>query len=364
MNILYLTKLTGNLWAGPNNSVPAQIRAQSKEDNCFWYNLNTVKRDEWATNGLDCKNINDYPSGRLSDLPAPFNYPDIAIVEETYCWSFQRIIQDLIKQKIPYIVVPRSTLTKQAQNYKKVKKCIGNILWYNRMIRSAVAIHYLTKEEQTESSKRWNSHSFVIPNGITMPGKIQYEPSKNGIKAVYIGRIEIYQKGFDLLIDALYKVKAKAQEKAFHLDVYGPDREGACQIIDKQLIEKGLQELVTIHESVFAEEKEEVLRLSDVFIMTSRFEGLPMGLIEALSYGLPCVATKGTNLIDVIEESNAGWVSENTIDSIANALERMINEQDQFDQKSKNARVLARNYSWTAIAEQSHKVYAQLLRGD
>ena len=37
MNVLYISKLTGNLFAGPNNSVPAQIKAQSKIDNVFWY---------------------------------------------------------------------------------------------------------------------------------------------------------------------------------------------------------------------------------------------------------------------------------------------------------------------------------------
>ena len=42
MNVLYISKLTGNLFAGPNNSVPAQIKAQSKIDNVFWYNLNVT----------------------------------------------------------------------------------------------------------------------------------------------------------------------------------------------------------------------------------------------------------------------------------------------------------------------------------
>ena len=47
MNVLYISNLTGNLFAGPNNSVPAQIKAQSKRDNVFWYNINDIKREEW-----------------------------------------------------------------------------------------------------------------------------------------------------------------------------------------------------------------------------------------------------------------------------------------------------------------------------
>ena len=46
MNILFISKLSGNLWAGPNNSIPAQVKAQSRIDNVFWYNLNNTKRPE------------------------------------------------------------------------------------------------------------------------------------------------------------------------------------------------------------------------------------------------------------------------------------------------------------------------------
>ena len=165
MNILYVSKLTGNLFAGPNYSVPAQIGAQFQYDNVFWYNINNVKRQEWTEKGLDCKNLSDYPSGRLADLPSPFNRPDLAVVEELYCYPFCKIITDLQKAKIPYIIVPRSTMTVQAQHKNRLKKLVGNLLWFNKMIKKAAAIQYLTNEEQLESAK-WKVKSFVIPNGI------------------------------------------------------------------------------------------------------------------------------------------------------------------------------------------------------
>ena len=71
MNILYISNLSGNLFAGPNNSVPAQISAQALSDNVFWYNLNHIKREEWKSIG--CCNFDDYPTGRLKDLPLPFS---------------------------------------------------------------------------------------------------------------------------------------------------------------------------------------------------------------------------------------------------------------------------------------------------
>ena len=100
MNVLYISNLTGNLFAGPNNSVPAQIKAQSKRDNVFWYNINDIKREEWKE--INCYNLKDYPSGRLKDLPKPFNKPDIAVIEEFYCFPFCKIIKDINENNIPY----------------------------------------------------------------------------------------------------------------------------------------------------------------------------------------------------------------------------------------------------------------------
>ena len=194
MNILFVSNLSGNLFAGPNNSVPAQVRAQAECDNVFWYNLNEVKRPEWTM----CNNLADYPSGRLSDLPAPFNKPDIAIVEELYCFPFSKLITDLQKDGIPYVIIPRSAMTAQGQKKRRLKKIIGNILFFNKMIKKAAAIQYLTKEEQKESVDQWKKESFIIPNGVPKQDTVISNFDREGIKAVYIGRFESYQKGLDL----------------------------------------------------------------------------------------------------------------------------------------------------------------------
>lgn len=46
MNILYISKLDGRPWMGPTYSVPNQVKAQSKYDNVFWYNLSNYGEEE------------------------------------------------------------------------------------------------------------------------------------------------------------------------------------------------------------------------------------------------------------------------------------------------------------------------------
>lgn len=364
MNILYISRLSGNLFAGPNYSVPAQTKAQAKIDRVFWYNVNTVKRDEWTKDGLDCKNLSDYPSGRLKDLPSPFNKPDLAVVEEFYCHPFSKIIHDLQTEKIPYVIIPRSQLTKQGQQKKPLKKAIGNLLYFKNMARKAAAIQYLSQQECDDSGKGWNNNvSLIIPNGTDLKEAYKKEFSKNAIKAVYIGRYEQYQKGLDILLDAIEKTKDELRAAGFTLNMYGVNQEGTVDALQQKINQFGIDDLVYLNDAAYGKEKEKVLLESDVFVMTSRFEGLPMGMIEALSYGLPCIATVGTNLSSEIGEYDAGWPAENTVDSVADAFKTMIAQYDDMNKKSENARRLSRIFSWDAIAEKSHDEYVKVLEG-
>ncbi len=361
MNILFISKLTGALWEGPNISVPAQIKAQSEIDNCFWYNMNHVRLEEWADNTGIFHNLAEYPTGRLSKLPPPFNKPDLAVVEQVYWYPFEKIINDLINEKIPYVIVPRSSLTRKAQNKKPLKKRIGNVLWFNHMITRASAIQYLTGDEQKESVGQWNVRSFVIPNGITPVLEKKKAFSSNAIRGTYVGRIEVYQKGLDMLVQAIVKLAEKLRENNFTIDLYGPEWEGSNRQLNKMIECNGIGDIVSLHEPVLGERKHEVLMNTDVFVMTSRFEGLSMGMIEALAHGLPCIATKGTNMTEEIDKYGAGWTSENSVDGIVKSLLNMLSEKNEFEQKSKGSIELANKYTWEAIARQSHDCYRTII---
>lgn len=364
MNILFLSNLTTNLWAGPNNSVPAQVAAQSKIDNVLWFNNNTNDIRFWKNKGLPIVNLSDTHSATLEKLPVPFNNPDIIVVEETYCHPFNKIISTAQRNNIPYIIIPRSTLTNQAQKHKFLKKIIGNFLYFNRMFKKAAAIQYLTDQEYKESGDVWNKNSFILPNGINIPDipAKSFESSK--INAVYIGRLEKYQKGLDILLSAICKTREDLINSNFTLKLYGPDRENTVAGLKKFVNDNGLSDIVCFMSPVFGDEKADVLKQADIFIMSSRFEGHPMGLIEALAYGLPCIATTGTNMRVEIEKNNAGWTADNNEESIAAALKAMLAERKQLSIKSRNARNLASQYDWEQIAWKSHEIYSEIINSN
>ena len=98
-----------------------------------------------------------------------------------------------------------------------------------------------------------------------------------------------------------------------------------------------------------------------MFIQTSRSEGMPLGIIEAISYGLPVLITEGTRLGNTVLETDCGWVAKTDTLSVANTLEQVINEQDTYRSKSKKGIVSAKErFDWSNIAKSTVDSYSKL----
>ncbi len=363
MNILYISQMSNIKWAGPAYSIPRQIKAQSAYDNVFWYHMKSDISPEWEEQ-YKVNSTQQYPRKKISDLPEPFNKPDLVIVEQFYGYAKLPIRKELVKGNIPYIIVPRGELTNKAQRRKSIKKKIGNSLIFNRFARKALAIQYLTEDEMKESGGKWNENSIVIPNGTD---KKEYKKdlfNNDKLIVTNIGRIEKYQKGIDLLIYACKEIKEELLLAKCEIHIYGPDAENQRIDIEKVINDEGLQSIIYIHGPVFGEEKKKVLLESDIFIMTSRFEGHPMALIEAMSYGIPCFATDGTNMSKEIDAYNSGWTARNNVESIKVSILNMIKEKNLLNEKGNNSLRLSRQYDWNEIAKQSHIIYKNILSVD
>jgi glycosyltransferase involved in cell wall biosynthesis len=89
---------------------------------------------------------------------------------------------------------------------------------------------------------------------------------------------------------------------------------------------------------------------------------MPMGILEAMSYGLPCLVTRGTSLGELIEKYDAGWVCETNSESIANCIMRCIQEKELFKIKGQNVRRLIKeNFTWEKVARETIDKYKELI---
>lgn len=364
MNLLYITHLTGRLSDGPCYSVPAQIKSQSKYDDVFWWNLTLPILPHWKETGL-FHNIEQYPKKSISSLPAPFNMPDLVVFEDFYYIDDIILSFECRRRHIPYVITPRGALTKQGQSKKCIKKKIANLLAFRPMVKHAAAIQYLTEQEYKDSGEQWNSHCFIEPNGIYPVTEEKKWGEKNqfaAIHGVYIGRFDLYHKGLDILYNAVLKMQNQMRKFNITIALYGPECDGQREKLKRNIIENEISDILCVNDSVFDDNKKTVLENADFFIMTSRFEGMPMSMIEAMSYGLPCVASKGTNLSDVIKANNAGWVCENNVNSVVRALTKLIRQRSNIFMYGNNAWKLSMHYDWDRIANRTHQQYKRIMK--
>ena len=359
MNILYITHLSGFAASGPTYSVPAQISAQAKYDNVFWWNRTDAELDEWKNNKLFHAK-KEYNQKRITNLPSPFNNPDLVVFEDFYYIDDVFRARECEKRKIPYIIVPRGALTKQGQSQKKTKKKLANAIFFSHMVKKAAAIQFLTKKEMIDSGKKWNAKYFVEPNGINARNKPEKKSSKDKLTCTLIGRFDVYHKGLDLLLDTVDRLKDKLKD-IVEINLYGPERNGEREEYKAIIKEKRLESIMKVNEGVFGNEKEDVLRNTEVFIMCSRYEGMPMALIEAMSFGIPCLVTEGTNMRSVIEENKAGWGCDNSSDGLVSAFEQMIENIPLIGEYGQNAYETSKRYDWDTIAKSSHSKYEKIV---
>ena len=110
-------------------------------------------------------------------------------------------------------------------------------------------------------------------------------------------------------------------------------------------------------------DEEAALLDADVFIQTSRHEGMPVGILEAMGYGLPCLVTKGTSLGAEVSEARAGWVAETTAEGIAARLVEAVNDRSYWMQLGSNGRnAVQKRFSWEVVAAETVKKYSEIIR--
>jgi len=358
MRILHIAPMTFNKYSGLTYSIPALSQAQNNIEEINSEILVSLKTKTKSNNYYYIENFR-----KKRDLILFLEKYDIFIFHSTYIFAHIKIAKILKTLSLPYIIVPRGGFSKVLRKRKYIKKFFGDLIFFRNYFTSPNAIHFLTQNEKTNS--RFNTESdFILPNGI-YPSNISMKESSEMedikcYKLVYIGRLDIFIKGLDLIVDAInilineyfiYKIK---------LELYGPSFNNSKILLEKQIKKKSLEKYIYIKDPIYDKEKRNILSQSDFFIQASRSEGLPMGILEALSYGIPCIVSVQTNLSKKIVSHEAGIEVELNPKSIAKGIYNIISKD--IIKLKRNAVSLSKEFYWPNIAKESIKIYNNIIK--
>ncbi len=187
----------------------------------------------------------------------------------------------------------------------------------------------LSENIYTKFSKTFPALEFkTIYNGIANPKITEksllikkeidsYRSNSNTFIFIYVGRLS-YPKNIPLLLDTFSKIN----NKNIKLLIIGKDTSEKQYYIN--LIKEYKKDNI-----IYIGAKENVqdyMRYSNALILTSRYEGLPLVVLEALSLGLPIISTPVGSLIDTIENGKNGFLSKDlSVESILNSINKLLN---------------------------------------
>lgn len=175
-------------------------------------------------------------------------------------------------------------------------------------------------------------------------------------RVISVGRLT-HQKGYSRLIHAWASVAESHPD--WKLDIFGSGEEGEALI--KQIKRSGLEGVVSIHPPTSTISREYLA--SSINVLSSRYEGFGMVLVESMAFGVPCVSfTCKCGPRDIIDDGVDGiLVPEGDVEGLADGICRLIEEEDLRREMGKNAiRKVREKFSEDKIMKQWTDLFESL----
>jgi glycosyltransferase involved in cell wall biosynthesis len=251
------------------------------------------------------------------------------------------------RRRLPFVYNAEGALCPVRLRAKRWRKAAFVRAVERPILRGADALIALTaKDTRDMTALGARAERIVeIPNGVELTepltaaerraARTSFGFTEDDVVVLFLGRLDPL-KGLDLLLAGLARASIDAGTK---LLAVGPD-DGAMAMLDAAARSGPLAGRIVRTGAVDEEGRRRALAAADLFALTSRSEGLPVALLEALAAGLPAIVTAACNVPEV-GTAGAGEVVAADPDAVAAALTRLAGSESERARQAAAARRLA-----------------------
>jgi glycosyltransferase involved in cell wall biosynthesis len=260
------------------------------------------------------------------------------------------------RRRIPYLI------TEHWSRYLPVNKGFNGFFrkWVSRfVVKRAAMVTTVTNDLMLamQSYQLKNQHYTVLPNVVDMElFQPLAKPQHTTVNFVHISCFEDKSKNISGLLRAIGKLSDAELDFSFTLIGDGMDFDWLKAYANELKISEKIN-FTGLLQGIDLAKK---LAQSDVLVLFSNYENMPVVILEALACGIPVVATRVGGIPEMIDKSNGMLVDAGDESGLADALISISKNYQNYDAAALRGRVAAQ-YSMKAVGQQLDKWYDEIL---
>lgn len=304
---------------------------------------------------------------RLIERPLPGRYPGCSLLTDLLLvWKLRTMRSGVLITTRPELhlmaarFAPTSLvlIAQEHMNYHQRPQSLRqDVARYADRIDALVLLTERDRQDYLAYAEWEANKVFCIPN--SMPWDVVDRPAATGMIVVAVGRLA-RQKGFDRLVEAFAPAAKRHPDWALRVYGIGPLQTDLQTMID----ERGIGDQATL--MGWTDHLGDALDEASVFALSSRFEGLPLVMIEALSKGLPAVSfdcPRGPR--ELIHNGENGFlVPDGDIAAFTEALDNLMSSPGLRAQMSRAAFGSAREFEISRVGARWEELLVLLSIGE
>lgn len=260
--------------------------------------------------------------------------PDVVAVHSTKAGILGRLASSQLKLPCVY-TLHGVAYTRGVKPHRRILG-LGTELLFRHKAARFIAVSEYDRDLAVKFRAADKDRITVVYNAVpdlpaTLITEQSEQPNYDRVKIVSVARLD-QQKDHATLLDA---VSAMQTTKSWSLELVGDGPLAAT--LEKQALELGIADRVTF--SGLVSDVANRLQKSDLFVLSTNYEGLPISLIEAARAGLPLIATDVGGVSEIVKNGQNGLLTErSSAVQLGRAITRMVDNASERERYGKCAR--------------------------